>query len=52
MLISTIYEGVPYSNLWYVGEGVACCEREMGGKATSVSDNYSPEGVRNVGILR
>lgn len=29
-----------------------CCEREKGGKATSVSDNYSPEGVRNVGILR
>lgn len=27
-------------------------ERGKGGNATSVSDNYSPEGLRNVGTLR
>lgn len=37
---------------WGSGEGVKCCEREKGGKATSVSDSYSPEGLRNVGTLR
>lgn len=29
-----------------------CCVREKGGNATSVSDSYSSEGLRNVGTLR